>query len=97
MISRRTRIAKIATIAGAVIAFGGLLLSALHHVATGSGADTYQNVYGLSIHYTSVLITFGALLAALVAGLLLRLRDFIAARRLKAQVDSKIASIRRES
>jgi hypothetical protein len=38
-----------------------LLVTAVRHVLAGRGAETYKNVDGLDIHYTSVLILIAAL------------------------------------
>ena len=52
----------------AAVVFMPTVAIAVWEVAHGRGAATYSNVYGLAIHYTSVLILLFALaLAALVA------------------------------
>jgi uncharacterized membrane protein YwaF len=45
---------------------------AVWEVAHGRGAATYSNVYGLAIHYTSILIFLSALLLAAVAAFVAR-------------------------
>jgi preprotein translocase subunit SecY len=50
------------------VVFVPTVAMAIWEVAHGRGAATYSNVYGLAVHYTSVLIALFALaLAALVA------------------------------
>jgi hypothetical protein len=49
------------------IALAPTLAIAVWEVAHGRGAATYSNVYGLAIHYTSILILFFVLFLAAVA------------------------------
>ena|SRR5271166_1881291 len=49
------------------------LLLAVREVARGHGGGTYTNVYGLAIHYTSLLIIVGVGVVALLAALIGRL------------------------
>ena len=46
---------------------------AVHAVLNGRGADSYRNVYGLAIPYTSVLVFFGILIAAVAIAYLARI------------------------
>jgi hypothetical protein len=55
-----------------VLACTGLLLRALFEVWRGHGAEVYSNVYGLWIHWTTVLTFAAALLIAIIGGLALR-------------------------
>jgi hypothetical protein len=41
--------------------------TAVRHVLEGRGAETYKNVYGLDLHYTSVLIVIAALILCVIA------------------------------
>ena len=52
------------------------LAIAVWEVLHGRGAAVYSNVYGLTIHYTSVLIFLGSLLAALGVAFAARLIYF---------------------
>jgi hypothetical protein len=49
------------------------VLIAVRAVVNGRGADSYRNVYGLAIPYTSVLIFLGVLIAAAAIAYLARL------------------------
>jgi hypothetical protein len=49
------------------------LLAAVWKVSHGRGADTYTNVFGLAIHWTSTLILVVALVATLLIALIARL------------------------
>jgi len=71
----------------AVICLAPTLILALREVSGGRGAGTYTNVYGLAIHYTSVLITLGLTLAVLLAALVGRLLYFWRRRRDARAVD----------
>ena len=55
-----------------VVALGTLLAQAAVEVWRGHGADVYQNVYGMAIHWVSVLSLSAALLVAYLAALALR-------------------------
>jgi hypothetical protein len=74
-------------IATVCIGIIGLCVSAILHVTSGRGADTYQNVYGLAIHYTSVLITLAAFLVVLAVALIFRMWDRIAWWRLRNKIE----------
>jgi hypothetical protein len=67
----KTRRSVFKTVVAPVIAavvFMPTVAIAVWEVAHGRGAAAYSNVYGLAVHYSSVLILFFALaLAALVA------------------------------
>jgi hypothetical protein len=54
------------------IALAPTLAIAVWEVAHGRGAATYSNVYGLAIHYTSILILFFVLFLAAVAAYVAR-------------------------
>jgi hypothetical protein len=43
------------------------VVTAVRHVLEGRGAETYKNVYGLDLHYTSVLILIAALIFCVFA------------------------------
>jgi hypothetical protein len=49
------------------------VLIAVRAVRSGRGADSYRNVYGLAIPYTSVLIFFGMLIVAAAIAYLARI------------------------
>jgi hypothetical protein len=54
----------------AAICFAPTLILAVREVAAGRGAGTYTNVYGLPIHWTSVVTMIGLVtLLMVVAGL----------------------------
>jgi hypothetical protein len=65
MKSRRSVFKTIVAPIIAAVVFMPTVAIAVWEVVHGRGAATYSNVYGLAIHYTSVLILFVAL--ALVA------------------------------
>ena len=68
MKSRRSVFKTIVAPLITAVVFMPTVAIAVWEVVHGRGAATYSNVYGLAIHYTSVLILFFALvLAALVA------------------------------
>ena len=68
MKSRRSVFKTIVAPVIAAVVFMPTVAIAVWEVAHGRGAATYSNVYGLAIHYSSVLILLFALaLAALVA------------------------------
>jgi hypothetical protein len=53
-----------------------ILAAAVWQVLHGRGAAVYTNVYGLAIHYTSLLIMVAALILALGVAYIARLRYF---------------------
>ena len=63
------------------------LLLAVREVYGGRGAGTYRNVYGLTIHYTSLLIMVALTLVVLLAVLIGRLLYFWRLRRDVRAVD----------
>jgi len=66
------KFARGAMITVVVLACTGLLLRALLQVWRGHGAEVYSNVYGMWIHWTTVLTFAAALLIALIGALGLR-------------------------
>jgi hypothetical protein len=56
----------------AVVALGTVLAQAAIEVRRGNGAGVYQNVYGIVIHWVSVLSLTAVLLVAYLAALALR-------------------------
>ena len=60
----------------AVIAIIPTVLIAVWVVLTGRGADSYHNVYGLAIHYTSALISVGVFIAVAAIASLARIVYF---------------------
>jgi hypothetical protein len=58
------------------VAFIPTLAISVRAVLQGRGADVYSNVYGLAIHYTSLLIIVAALILALGAAYVARLLYF---------------------
>jgi MFS family permease len=60
----------------ATICLAPTVMLAVREVYRGHGAGTYTNVYGLAIHYTSLLILLGFTVAALLAALIGRLLYF---------------------
>jgi hypothetical protein len=74
---RRRSILKNAAISAVFAAvFVPIVVAAVRQVLHGRGAAVYTNVYGLAIHYTSVLIMVAALILALVVGYIARLVYF---------------------
>lgn len=69
----------VAFAAAATLGISGLLIRATFEILHGHGADTYSNVYGLQIHWVSVLTTAiaagVALLVAVIARLFVMWRD----------------------
>jgi hypothetical protein len=57
-------------------AFVPIVAAAVWHVLHGRGAEVYTNVYGLAIHYTSVLIMVAALVLTLAVAYIARLVYF---------------------
>jgi hypothetical protein len=80
-------VAVTAVIVGAAPTF----LIALRNVLAGRGGDAYLNAFGLAIHFTSVLTSYAALVVTLIVVLFFRLRDYLIARNMVAQIDRKIA------
>jgi hypothetical protein len=75
-ISKGKRIAIISVVV--TLGLAPIVLAALIQVARGHGADTYQNVYGMLIHWVTVLTLVAYLAIALLVGLVVRwwqLRD----------------------
>ncbi len=52
------------------------VMLAMREVYRGHGAGTYTNVYGLTIHYTSLLILLGVVVVVMLAALIGRLVYF---------------------
>jgi hypothetical protein len=74
---RRRSILKIVAISALFAAvFVPIVAAAVWQVLHGRGAAVYTNVYGLAIHYTSVLIMVAALILALAVGYIARLVYF---------------------
>jgi hypothetical protein len=57
------------------------LILAVREVSRGHGEGTYTNVYGLAIHWTSLLILVGVVMLVMVVALLGRLLYFWRVRR----------------
>jgi uncharacterized protein YqgC (DUF456 family) len=71
---RRRSILKIVAISAVFAAvFVPIVAAAVWQVLHGRGAAVYTNVYGLAIHYTSVLIMVAALILSLAVGYIARL------------------------
>lgn len=74
---RRRSIFKIVALSAVFAAvFVPIVAAAVWPVLHGRGAAVYTNVYGLAIHYTSVLIMVAALILTLVVGCIARLVYF---------------------
>jgi len=74
---RRRSIVKIVAISAVfAAAFIPVVATAVWQVLHGRGAAVYTNVYGLAIHYTSLLIMVGALILALGVAYIARLVYF---------------------
>jgi hypothetical protein len=73
---RRSVLRNIAIASVMVLAIAPTLLNAVSQVLRGRGAAVYFNVYGLAIHYTSVLIFVAAFLVAVAVALIARLIYF---------------------
>jgi membrane protein implicated in regulation of membrane protease activity len=69
----KNRIARVVLIAVvAALLFSEILGEALLQTIRGHGADTYANVYGMQIHWVTVLTLAASLLVAFVTGLIVR-------------------------
>jgi hypothetical protein len=64
--------ARLVMIPLAVLAFAALLGRALLEASRGNGAGTYENFYGMWIHWTTVLTLAGSLLVAFIVALGIR-------------------------
>jgi hypothetical protein len=74
---RRRSILKLVAISAVFAAvFVPIVAAAVWQVLHGHGAAVYTNVYGLAIHYTSVLIMVAALILTLAVGYIARLVYF---------------------
>ena len=74
---RRRSIAKVVVVSAVFAAvFIPVVAAAVWQVLHGRGAAVYTNVYGLAIHYTSLLIMVAALILALGAAYIARLVYF---------------------
>jgi uncharacterized protein YqgC (DUF456 family) len=74
---RRRSILKIVAISVVfAVAFVPIVAAAVWQVLHGRGAAVYTNVYGLAIHYTSVLIMVAVLILTLAVGYIARLVYF---------------------
>jgi uncharacterized protein YqgC (DUF456 family) len=74
---RRRSILKVVAISAVFAAvLVPIIAAAVWQVLHGRGAAVYTNVYGLAIHYTSVLIMVAALILALAVGYIARLVYF---------------------
>jgi hypothetical protein len=74
---RRRSIIKIVVVSVVFAAvFIPVVAAAVWQVLHGRGAAVYTNVYGLAIHYTSLLIMVAALILALGAAYIARLLYF---------------------
>lgn len=70
IISRRSRIAVISVFALLVVL--PLLVGAVIAISSGKGVIGYQNVYGLFISWTSLVVSAGVFVAAFVVALIAR-------------------------
>jgi uncharacterized protein YqgC (DUF456 family) len=74
---RRRSVVKIVAISMVFAAvFIPIIADAVWQVLHGRGAAVYKNVYGLAIHYTSLLIMVAALILALAVAFIARLLYF---------------------
>jgi uncharacterized protein YqgC (DUF456 family) len=74
---RRRSIVKIVVVSAVfAVVFIPVVAAAVWHVLHGRGAAVYTNVYGLAIHYTSLLIMVAALILALGVAYIARLVYF---------------------
>jgi ABC-type sulfate transport system permease component len=68
----KARLARMVLKVLVVVALGTLLTQAATEVWHGNGAGVYQNVYGMQIHWVSVLSLAAAFLVAFLVALALR-------------------------
>jgi 4-amino-4-deoxy-L-arabinose transferase-like glycosyltransferase len=72
-------LARAIMIATVVIGFAQLIMIAIYKVLHGRGGETYENVYRLPIHWTSVLVAAlslgGVFIVALAATVVSKWRD----------------------
>jgi hypothetical protein len=73
----------------AIVAFPTLTV-AVREVLHGRGADAYTNVYGLAIHYTSILILAGTVIVALAGAYIARVVYFWRGRRVAGSLREKV-------
>jgi hypothetical protein len=86
-------LSTIAIAAACTLAITGGILRALYEVIHNRGAETYRNVYGIQIHWITVLTSLGAgaaaLLVAVVARMLVIWRDTRDTNAVIRQVDAR--------
>ena len=69
-IGKKSRIAIVSIVT--ILCFGPLIVRAVIEVLNGHGAGGYQNVYGLVIHWTSLLIAIAGLFLVLAIAFIAR-------------------------
>ena len=69
-IGKKSRVAVVSVVT--ILCFVPLIVRAMIEVLHGHGAGDYQNVYGLPIHWTSLLIMIAVLLLALAIAFVAR-------------------------
>ena len=70
--SRKSPLGRIIFIALVTVSLGTLLSRAVLEIMRGNGAGTYENVYGMPIHWITVLTFSASLLAAAHVALAIR-------------------------
>ena len=94
---RRSALKKVAIAALFVVGVFPTIGVAIWETLHGRGAGAYRNVYGLAIHYTSVLFAVGAAVAALFVAFIGRLIYFWRTEReYKALIASRRVGRRRD-
>jgi|ERR1700683_672831 Na+/proline symporter len=89
--SRSLRIALISV--PVALAFAAILGRAMFQIMKGNGAGTYKNVYGMEIHWVTVITVAASLLIAFFIGLVVRWWQ----RRADRKLDSLLASTRKDT
>lgn len=88
--SRPLRIALVSV--PVTLAFAAILGRAIFQTMRGNGAETYKNVYGMEIHWVTVITVAASLLIALCIDLVVRWWQ----RRDDRKMDSLFASTRKD-
>jgi hypothetical protein len=87
---RKSIVLGIVFAAAFAVAFIAMIGQAWKAVSEGHGAETYENVYGMPIHWATVLVLSAALLLAFAVGIAVRwwqTRDVRALDRIRGQRD----------
>jgi len=100
-VKRRHSVLVVVSVAVAAgLGISGQFLRAIFEVSHDRGAETYRNVYGLEIHWISVITTLIAValasLVALAIWVVFRWRDRRESDKLLRQINSRISAASKE-